>query len=231
MLIFVIANACLVLFCLTYLIVTFGASGLGWLGLAGALVAGYFLADLASGAVHWATDTWFSEEQFGRAIAIAREHHIYPHHILGYRFIEHATLGSAPSVVCLWPLAGVLAWLPVSVITSVLMVFLFVTSLCLLFGTSFHNIGHRRATSPIVRCAQKLRLVITLEHHMVHHRGDQTVRYCTVNGWANPLCDRLKVWRVLEWLIKRLTGAVPRQNDLAWQTHFERTGRVRPLSR
>ena len=226
MMICVTANVLLVVLCLTYLIAEYTSSGLSWIDLAAAIVCGYFIADFASGVVHWATDTWFTENDFGRAIAIAREHHTHPHHILGYRFIEHATLGSAPSAVLMWPLTLLILSFPNSVITYILMIFVFMVSLCLFFGTSFHNFGHKKARSPIIRLAQRLHLIITPEYHAVHHRGDQTVRYCTVNGWANYFCDQFKVWRFLEKIISELTGAQPREDDVKWQSYYKMTGHM-----
>ena len=181
--------------------------------------------------VHWATDTWFSEKQFGRLIAIAREHHTHPSHILGYRFLENATLGSAPSALLIGPLAIVIAFLPRTEFLYAVMILFLLISLTLLFGTSLHNIGHRKVRSPVLKLAQKLRLVITPAYHHVHHSGNQTTRYCTVNGWANPLLDRLGFWRAAERLINAATGAVPRDDDVRWQSHYRETGQMIRLHR
>src|SRR3984885_1265565 len=86
-------------FCAGYLVLQYNASGIGWIYITAALLVGYFVADFASGVVHWGLDTWFDERQLGRVVAIAREHHTHPQHILGYGFMEHCTLGSAPSVI------------------------------------------------------------------------------------------------------------------------------------
>ena len=205
MLVCVTANCLLVGFCAAYIALAYGAIRPAAITTVSAMLIGYFLADVASGLVHWATDTWFSEKQFGRLIAIAREHHTHPSHILGYRFLENATLGSAPSALLIGPLAVLIAFLPRSDLLYAIMIVLFLISLTLLFGTSLHNIGHRKAKSPVVKVAQRLRLVITPAYHHVHHSGDQTTRYCTVNGWANPLLDRIGFWRALERLISGIT--------------------------
>ena len=99
-----------------------------------------------------------------------------------------------------------------------------ITSTCLLFGTHFHNLGHTCPRSAFVRIAQKMHLVISPQHHWVHHSDGQIVRYCVINGWANLVCDPLRVWRGLEWLVKMLTGAIPRRDDLEWQLRYGRTG-------
>jgi hypothetical protein len=227
----VTANCLLVGFCAAYVVLAYRDLQPAGITTVAAIFIGYFLADVASGVVHWATDTWFSEKQFGRLIAIAREHHTHPSHILGYRFLENATLGSAPSALLIGPLAIVIAFLPRTEFLYAVMILFLLISLTLLFGTSLHNIGHRKVRSPVLKLAQKLRLVITPAYHHVHHSGNQTTRYCTVNGWANPLLDRLGFWRAAERLINAATGAVPRDDDVRWQSHYRETGQMIRLHR
>ena len=88
-------NIAVILFCASWLICYFTVAGLSLPYLTAALLAGYFLADFSSGAVHWAMDTWFDERTMGRAIAITREHHTHPDHVYG--FLENASFGSAPA--------------------------------------------------------------------------------------------------------------------------------------
>jgi len=163
-------------------------------------------------------DTWFSERSLGRAIAIAREHHTHPENILGYGFLEHSTLGSAPSAVFIGAGVILIALCPVSLVNYMIMMVFLITATCLFFGTSFHNLAHKQTNSALMLWAQKLHLVIRPDHHWVHHRNDQVVRYCVINGWANYPCDKFGFWRGLEWLVKKVTGAKPRMDDLRWQT-------------
>jgi hypothetical protein len=218
------ANLLVVTLCAIYLVTNVAASEVTWPYIVAALAVGYFAADFASGLVHWGMDTWFDEATVGRAAAIAREHHTHPQNILGYGFLEHATLGSAPSAVIFGAAYLVTVLFPVSITSYCLMVVWFVCSLCLFFGTSFHNSCHARSKSPLIRLAQKARLTVSPEHHWVHHSGDQTIRYCVINGWANFVCDRLQVWRGLEWLVHKVTGAVPRRDDEVWQRQYKATG-------
>jgi Lipid desaturase domain len=219
----VAANIAVILACASYLLRYFAAASLGWPFLIAAALVGYLLADFASGAVHWALDTWFDERTLGRAVAIAREHHTHPHHIHGYGFLEHAALGSALSAIVFGFAASVTALFPVSAASYALMILWLVNAVCMLFGMSFHNLAHRPAKSRMMRLAQRLHLVCPPAHHWIHHRN-QTIHYCVVNGWANAVCDRLYVWRGLERAIADVTGLVPRADDLAWQRHYSETG-------
>jgi hypothetical protein len=218
------ANLLVVALCAIYLATNVTASGVTWPYVVAALAVGYFAADFASGLVHWGMDTWFDEASIGRAAAIAREHHTHPQNILGYGFLENATLGSAPSAVMFGAAYLVTALLPLSITSYFVMIVWFVCSLCLFFGTSFHNACHAPPKSRLLRLAQKVRLTVSPEHHWVHHSGDQTIRYCVINGWANPICDRLHVWRKLERLVQNVTGAVPRRHDEIWQRQYRTTG-------
>jgi hypothetical protein len=223
MLVVVGANIVVITFCLAYLVIAFRASNISWLYIAGAVLAGYFVADFASGIVHWGLDTWFSEETLGRAVAIAREHHTHPQNILGYGFMEHAALGSTPSAVFIGLTSVLTASFSVSIVTYSLMIVWTITAICLLFGTSFHNLGHKKSNSQFILALQKAKLINSPERHWVHHRN-HVIRYCAVNGWANSVCDLFKIWRKLEWFVHATTGALPREDDLEWQRIFKETG-------
>ena len=220
---FVGANFLVVAFCAFYLADAFQPAGATWPCIAGSVIVGYFVADFASGLVHWSVDTWFDERSLGRAIAITREHHTHPQHILGYGFLENSALGSAPSAVVIGAAATATALFPVSAVSYCFMIVWLMTSACLSFGMSFHNLCHRPA-SPLVRLGQETRLLIRPDEHWAHHRGDRTIRYCVINGWANRVCDPLNLWRRLEWLVQALTGAEPRRDDRDWQRRYEDTG-------
>jgi hypothetical protein len=131
------ANFAVMMFCTAYLALEYRGSGISWLQMIGVLAIGYFVADFASGAVHWGLDTWFSERELGRAVAIAREHHTHPQNILGYGFLEHSALGSAPSAAVIGPIALLTALLPVSLAAYGLMAVWLVTSTCLFLAPAF----------------------------------------------------------------------------------------------
>ena len=63
---------------------------------------------------------------------------------------------------------------------------------------------------PIVQFLQKAGLIISHEKHHQHHQGNFDSAYCIINGWMNPILDSINFWRGLEYIIFKLTGAVPR---------------------
>ena len=197
------------------------ATSPSWPVLAAVVFAGMFLADLFTGVIHWMTDTWFDEIAMTRVISIAREHHLYPHHILGYGFRDYVGYTSWPAVVAFGPF---LVWLLIGAPSSATAfgTVLLLSEICLLcfFGTHFHRFGHRRARNPVVRALQRAHLLITPEYHARHHGGGHDTHYCVVNGWANVVCDAIGFWRGLEVVARRLTRAVPRYNDAEWFARF-----------
>jgi hypothetical protein len=221
---FVGGNFLLMLLCAAYLVATFQAAGVAWPAILAAVLVGWFTADFASGLVHWGIDTWFDEASLGRAVAITREHHTHPQHVLGYGFLEHSALGSAPSAVVIGLAALLTALFPVAAGTWCLMAVWLITATGLFFGMTFHNLAHKPSRSAVIRAAQAARLLIPPEAHLAHHGGDHTTRYCVISGWANHVCDPLRIWHRLERLVSAATGAEPRRDDRMWQRRYARTG-------
>jgi ubiquitin-conjugating enzyme E2 variant len=217
-------NAALVVWCGWWLAVNANGAHPAWPVLAILVLAGLFLGDLFTGVIHWVTDTWFDEVQFTRVISIAREHHLYPQHILGYGFRDYVGYTSWPAVLLFAP---VLPWLLLRSEASAVAygVVLVCGEVCALsfFGTHFHRLGHRRSENPVVRFLQRAGLVISPQYHAKHHVGVvHDTHYCVVNGWANVVCDAIGFWRGLEKAVHWLTGAVPRHNDREWLARHRR---------
>jgi hypothetical protein len=185
------------------------------------LLLALFLADLFSGFVHWLSDTWFDEAFSERIVSIAREHHLFPQHIIGYGFRDYVAFSSWPTVVTWGPIGLMLVLLPdATPIVFDGVVVCVIVSTIMFFGTHAHRLGHKRADGPIGRFLQDTHLLMSPRHHGVHHGGNHDIRYCVVNGWANHVCDRIGFWRVLERLVTCATGAVARRNDHEWFARF-----------
>jgi ubiquitin-conjugating enzyme E2 variant len=185
-------------------------------------LAALFFADWLSGLVHWATDTWFNEHgRLRSVVSIAREHHLYPHHILGYGFREYVAFSSWPTLVLIAPPSLMLTLgLSGSTIVFDIVFTCLIVSVVMFFGTYAHRLGHQRSDNCLVRWLQRGHLLIDPRYHSLHHRGNHDTHYCVINGWANIICDHVGFWRLAEQLIERTTRQVARQNDHEWFRRF-----------
>jgi ubiquitin-conjugating enzyme E2 variant len=217
----IFANAALIAWCFVWVGSAFGSLAPGPLQFAAMLVVGLFLADWFSGFVHWATDTWFDEIMLERLISIAREHHIYPRHILGYGFRDYVAYSSWPTVFLIGPICLLFTLaLPRWTVTFDGALICLVVAVAMFFGTYAHRLGHRQSDSRIVRWLQRHHMLISPAYHARHHRANHDTHYCVINGWANIVCDRIGFWRWAERLVERVLGATPRRSDHQWFARF-----------
>ena len=169
-----------------------------------AAVGGWLAADFFSGVVHWAFDTWGSVRTpvFGRSfIRPFREHHVDPQAMARHDFVE--TNG-----------ASCIAGLPVVIATATIplhssgwigaQAFLLFTALGVLATNQCHKWAHQdpERLHPLVRGAQRLRLVLHPVHHRRHHTAPFDSHYCTTTGWLNGPLERGRVFRFLERVIR-----------------------------
>jgi hypothetical protein len=200
--------------------------GGGWpLALLAVLVA-TFVADFASGLLHWAFDTWFDEgiAPLRRMVMLVREHHMRPARIFRYRLRDEAgllswfglILGAPPLALAVLPEGdpGALRYaLAVGAVT---------VSLEIVFMLEFHKCGHRMRRPRAIRALQRMRLLLSPDDHMRHHSGRHDENYCLITGIADRTLGRLGAFRALERSITTLTGAVPRENDRRWAMRYGR---------
>jgi plasmanylethanolamine desaturase len=189
---------------LAHFSLTLSAPTFAWATLAGVL-AGYLLADLIAGTVHWIADRHFDPETPGigpMLIEPFRAHHDDPLSITRHDFFE--VLGNNALVTL--PATLALAWIPQP--ESALACFAVALGLAgTLFAVAtnlFHAWAHAPHPPPLARWLQTHGLVLTPARHAVHHRDAHDRAYCVTSGWLNPLLDRTRFFARLDaWITRR----------------------------
>jgi plasmanylethanolamine desaturase len=181
-----------------------------------AVLAGYVAADFVSGLVHWAADTWSSSDAplVGKAlIRPFREHHVDPEAITRHDFVE---TNGANCLISL-PAGLVALFVPVSENAGFSEMFVaFTTSLIVwvMATNQFHKWAHSQNLPRPLRWLQQARLILPVDHHRQHHCAPFAKNYCITAGWMNLPLERIQFFRRFERLVTRLTGAIPRQDDI-----------------
>lgn len=177
-----------------------------WLVLVG-LPLGFVLGDLVTGMVHWAADTYCSEQTpvIGKSlIGPFRMHHIYPKDICNHGLAE--TLGN--TCILAVPLLSFCLWLVWRESVSSLTAFAVFTTVVMVAVTvatnQFHKWAHQDNPRPLVALLQRARIILEPKHHDGHHTGSFNSNYSITNGWLNPLLNRLDFFRRLERALSRI---------------------------
>lgn len=187
-----------------------------WLAPVGvvAFVASALLADLISALVHWGCDTWGSIETpvLGRVfIRQFREHHVDPEEINRHDFVETNGTNAALALLPLW-----VTWsLPFdlahpTVVSWGVQIGGMGTALFVTLTSQAHKWAHLPSVPSIVAALQRRGVLLSREHHDVHHVSPHQHNYAITGGWVDPLLERLRLFRRLERTITRLTGIAAR---------------------
>jgi hypothetical protein len=181
-----------------------GAIDLLWVG--ASALTGYLVSDFLSGLVHWAGDTVGDESTpvFGpNFVRPFRYHHVDPVDIARHDFVE--TNGNNCIVVAPVLVAIILTmpdetgvWFYGSVIATFTALFVFCTN-------QFHKWAHMESPPIWIRALQRSGLILSPEHHAVHHAAPHDRHYCITVGWMNPILDRLGFFRALETVVSRIS--------------------------
>lgn len=174
-----------------------GSTGRWPVGLS--LLGGFVLADFLSGVAHWAGDTVGDEHTpliGANFVTPFRLHHVDPKAITRHDFIEtngNSSIASLPTMLLLvwWMPSAPGLWLYFTVLLSSAAFFVFCTN-------QFHKWAHAAEVPAPVRWLQRARLILSPEHHAIHHAAPHDKYYCITVGWLNPLLTRLRFFRRCE---------------------------------
>ena len=185
--------------------------------LAVSVVTGYIKADLVSGIVHWLADRYGTEQTpilGANFIRPFREHHLDPKDITHHDFIETNGSNCIVSAPCM-----AVAFLLLPMTPSLVSTFLLGGTLafCLaIFATNqFHKWAHMETPPRFVKQLRRFWLVLTPEHHDIHHSAPFDRNYCITSGWWNPFLERVKLFQRAENALAFLTGMRPAESTSA----------------
>lgn len=168
------------------------------------LVAAYLAADLLSGFVHYLADNFGSPDTpiLGKAFVLPfREHHTDPTGILRHSFM----IGNGNNCLVTVPfLGGVMLAVPVGETRSATLIgaFALFLSLAILLTNQFHKWAHMDSPPRLVWWLQRKGLVLSKEHHDIHHVSPFDTHYCITVGWWNPLLQRIRFFETTTKVIR-----------------------------
>ena len=163
------------------------------------VLAGLCLADVISGVVHWAADSYGHARMpiFGGFVRTFREHHSDQIDITRHDAIEtngDVFIFSSP-VHCV-----LLCWVQ-SPLVLALIFGVFLGSYC---NSQIHKWAHTEAPPTCVRALQRARVFLSPTHHARHHSGNHSSNYCITFGWMNPILDFTRFFRAAELVLAKL---------------------------
>ncbi|PTB62275.1 hypothetical protein BBK36DRAFT_23835 [Trichoderma citrinoviride] len=193
-----------------------GSSSVLYLYIALAIFVGILAADIVSGIVHWAADNWGSSSWPGIGPAFIwpfRHHHIDPRSITRHGFLE---LNGNNLIVSIPLLRIASSALGSQDRLSALTAASFWLSFALFCGytNQFHCWAHMEQPPALVRGLQNVGLLMSRQHHHLHHIRPHDCYYCITTGWMNRPLTALGFFPALEKAITTVTGAIPLHQQL-----------------
>jgi Lipid desaturase domain len=169
------------------------------------LVLAYLAADFLSGFVHFLADNFGSYDTpiLGpNFIEPFREHHVDPKGIVGNDFVDangNNSLATLPFMLFVWIVVPLETWYYGYLFGTF---FLF---LCLaaFLTNQFHKWAHMDEPPALVGWLQARGVILSQEHHDIHHESPYDTYYCITAGFWNPLLDRIRFYERTERLIRR----------------------------
>jgi len=176
-----------------------------WFWVAAGSVLGFLLADFMSGIVHWDGDTLGDETtpiMGPHFIRPFREHHTDPKGITRHGFIEtngNNCIASLPFLIGMW------VAFPHPGSAGLFVTTLFTSGAAFTFGTiQFHKWAHSDTPPRFARTLQRWGLILSPEHHEVHHTLPYDRYYCITVGWLNEPLSRMRFFPAMEAIVRAL---------------------------
>ena len=172
------------------------------------LFIGYIGADFFSGLVHFLGDTFGTEETpiLGQSfIKPFREHHVNPKGMTEHDFVETSgnnCIVSIPFLLLVYYLVDIKSSLfhySFYSFFSFLMIAVFITN-------QIHKWAHLENPGWLISFLQKHNLILSPEHHQVHHTEPFDKYYCITVGWLNPFLYKIHFFEGIKNLAFKVFG-------------------------
>ena len=172
------------------------------------LFVGYIGADFFSGLVHFLGDTFGTEETpiLGQSfIKPFREHHVNPKGMTEHDFVETSgnnCIVSIPFLLLVYYLVDIKSSLfhySFYSFFSFLMISVFITN-------QIHKWAHMENPGRLISFLQKQNLILSPEHHQVHHTEPFDKYYCITVGWLNPFLYKIHFFEGIKILAFKVFG-------------------------
>ena len=163
---------------------------------------GYATADFFSGLVHFLFDNFGSPSTpiLGQKfIKPFRDHHDDPS---GMTRGDVVAVNADNCLACLPVLVPVFFLLDLNQHPYV-GVFVVTVSFFTMLTNQLHKWAHMDQRPPIVALLQRANLVLSVDHHRVHHTAPFDSNYCITWGILNPLLERIGFWTLLLRVLRR----------------------------
>lgn len=157
--------------------------------------------DFLSGFVHWFFDTQVKPgpTRLGRIAVDFLDHHLRPR-----RTVDVGLYVSAfrPAVMVTLPLLSLIMLVSMP---SLLTAMLFWIAVLAMWVPQTHKLAHMPGAGGPARLLQSLHIMLRPRAHARHH-ADNAESFCVFTGWLNPVLDRTRFWRGLEWVFRWVRG-------------------------
>jgi plasmanylethanolamine desaturase len=172
------------------------------------LVATWLITDWISGFVHWLEDSYGHPDMpiVGRYVTKPNlQHHVHPR-----KFVTNSWFSSS-DLLMLVCLAGLFAAWAIGRLSPMV----FFAAALGVNANQVHKWCHRtpRENGPVIVALQRLRFVQSPRQHYGHHLARKDACYCVLTDFLNPVLDRCRFWRALEFLIHRCFGIAKRDDE------------------
>lgn len=161
-------------------------------------------ADLISGIGHWLEDRYarIGMTLIEKSIVLPNiEHHKTPRSFLARSYWQRNDI----------PILLAAVFLLTSFMFDFISPTLILTTCILSQINEIHAMAHRKKSEnwKIVSFCQRFGLLQSGKHHNLHHSSPFEVRYCILTNYLNPILDKIKIFRFLEWIFFKIFNIRP----------------------